>query len=178
LAGEIAKLRKALGDDPKAARYIQTVHTRGYRFIATVRVENGNGEDSDRTESVAEDRSNRLSREPLLSLITSDLRRESCVAAFARRYMFHGSGRCVHYLGVTLWNDAREQAAKSPDTHITQSQSALQISGAANLISTWESNPGCLDHETEQQQATVGPRSDNVLHFATATKTLERPEIS
>src|SRR6266536_3327600 len=38
LAGEIAKLRKTLGDDPKAARYIQTVHTRGYRFIAEVEV--------------------------------------------------------------------------------------------------------------------------------------------
>lgn len=33
---EIAKLRKALGDDPKEARYLQTVHTRGYRFIAEV----------------------------------------------------------------------------------------------------------------------------------------------
>jgi DNA-binding winged helix-turn-helix (wHTH) protein len=33
---EIARLRKALGDDPKEARYIQTVHTRGYRFIAEV----------------------------------------------------------------------------------------------------------------------------------------------
>ncbi len=31
---EIAKLRKALGDDPKTAKYIQTVHTQGYRFIA------------------------------------------------------------------------------------------------------------------------------------------------
>lgn len=39
---EIAKLRKALGDDPKEARYIQTVHTRGYRFIANV-VEATNG---------------------------------------------------------------------------------------------------------------------------------------
>src|SRR2546422_5482655 len=37
LAREIGKLRKALGDDPKAARYIQTVHTRGYHFIAEVK---------------------------------------------------------------------------------------------------------------------------------------------
>ncbi|MBA4124927.1 MAG: PD40 domain-containing protein [Acidobacteria bacterium] len=33
---EIAKLRKALGDDSKTPKYIQTVHTQGYRFIAEV----------------------------------------------------------------------------------------------------------------------------------------------
>ena len=41
LTREIAQLRKLLGDDPKTARYIQTVHTRGYRFIAEVTVKNG-----------------------------------------------------------------------------------------------------------------------------------------
>ena len=53
LAGEIAKLRKALGDNPKTPKYIQTVPTRGYRFIAEVEVRNtseslaqANGKDS------------------------------------------------------------------------------------------------------------------------------------
>src|SRR5215468_3748727 len=41
LAREIAKLRKSLGDDPKTARYIQTVHTHGYRFITEVKKSNG-----------------------------------------------------------------------------------------------------------------------------------------
>ena len=32
----IAQLRKALGDDPRQARYIKTVQTRGYLFVADV----------------------------------------------------------------------------------------------------------------------------------------------
>src|SRR5688572_9909869 len=54
LVREIAKLRKALGDDSKTPKYIQTVHTRGYRIIAEVEVRNAseslsqaNGRDSD-----------------------------------------------------------------------------------------------------------------------------------
>ncbi len=32
----IAQVRAALGDDPKEPKYIETVHTRGYRFVAPV----------------------------------------------------------------------------------------------------------------------------------------------
>ena len=32
----LSELRQALGDDPKAPRFIETVHRRGYRFIAPV----------------------------------------------------------------------------------------------------------------------------------------------
>jgi len=37
----IAHLRRTLGDDAKKAKYIETVKTRGYRFIADVQVNNG-----------------------------------------------------------------------------------------------------------------------------------------
>lgn len=38
---EIAKLRKLLGDSSREPKYIETVHTRGYRFIAEVEELNG-----------------------------------------------------------------------------------------------------------------------------------------
>ena len=41
LASAIAKLRRTLGDDSKTGKYIQTLHARGYRFVANVNVENG-----------------------------------------------------------------------------------------------------------------------------------------
>jgi DNA-binding winged helix-turn-helix (wHTH) protein/Tol biopolymer transport system component len=36
LAEAVSFLRQALGDDPQAPRYVQTVHRRGYRFVAPV----------------------------------------------------------------------------------------------------------------------------------------------
>src|SRR3982751_1262120 len=41
LTREIAQLRKALCEGAREAKYIQTVPTRGYRFIAEVEVKNG-----------------------------------------------------------------------------------------------------------------------------------------
>ena len=37
LKSQLYSIRKVLGDDPKAPRYIETLHRRGYRFIAPVR---------------------------------------------------------------------------------------------------------------------------------------------
>lgn len=51
LAEAVSVLRQALGDDPQAPTYIQTVHRRGYRFVAPVsaRGRSGDGADSDRS---------------------------------------------------------------------------------------------------------------------------------
>jgi Tol biopolymer transport system component/DNA-binding winged helix-turn-helix (wHTH) protein len=47
----IARLRRTLGDDAKEAKYIETVKTRGYRFIAEVRVESESAPIGERAES-------------------------------------------------------------------------------------------------------------------------------
>jgi len=44
LSKAIARLRKALGDDFSQARYVETVHSLGYRFIAEVREREGTTE--------------------------------------------------------------------------------------------------------------------------------------
>ena len=36
LSKAVARLRKALEDDPWAPRHIETVHSKGYRFVAEV----------------------------------------------------------------------------------------------------------------------------------------------
>src|SRR5438034_7191667 len=36
LAEAVSVLRQALGDDPQSPRYVQTVHRRGYRFVAPI----------------------------------------------------------------------------------------------------------------------------------------------
>jgi pimeloyl-ACP methyl ester carboxylesterase len=38
LKSTIREVRRALGDDPHAPRFIQTAHRRGYRFVGTVRI--------------------------------------------------------------------------------------------------------------------------------------------
>jgi eukaryotic-like serine/threonine-protein kinase len=59
LAEAVSFLRQALGDDPQAPRYIQTVHRRGYRFLLTPTPEEsdqgqtGVGPGSDHLRSVA-----------------------------------------------------------------------------------------------------------------------------
>ena len=53
LTREIAQLRKALGESAREAKYIETVPTKGYRFIADVEVKNGRqAKDEDKKETV------------------------------------------------------------------------------------------------------------------------------
>src|SRR5687767_15738611 len=39
LAQAVSELRRALGDDPRAPRYIETLHRRGYRLVCPVAIE-------------------------------------------------------------------------------------------------------------------------------------------
>jgi len=55
LTRAIAQLRKALGDDPKEPRYIETVPTLGYRFIAELQAESPEAMNATRATPVAPD---------------------------------------------------------------------------------------------------------------------------
>jgi DNA-binding winged helix-turn-helix (wHTH) protein len=64
----IRELRRALADDPRAPRFIQTVHRRGYRFLATVR--------SSPPAGVGSEASNRTGRpDPSLDITVDDAER-------------------------------------------------------------------------------------------------------
>lgn len=54
LTQNIFTLRRALGDERSGPRYIETVSRRGYRFVAEVRVCEGDGQDSSAAESEAQ----------------------------------------------------------------------------------------------------------------------------
>ncbi|MGB6547077.1 MAG: winged helix-turn-helix domain-containing protein [Candidatus Acidiferrales bacterium] len=55
LTRAVAQLRRVLGDDAKEARYIETVPTRGYRFIAKVEISEDGDAIADRPEAARED---------------------------------------------------------------------------------------------------------------------------
>jgi DNA-binding winged helix-turn-helix (wHTH) protein len=51
----MGQLRKGLGDDAKEPRYIETVPTRGYRFIAQIDEENGRGTSNGTPAAIADE---------------------------------------------------------------------------------------------------------------------------
>lgn len=71
LTREIGKLRKSLGDDPKAPKYIETVHTRGYRFIAELADANGAGSHPPKVETVEVETPPESSSAPAPVLVTA-----------------------------------------------------------------------------------------------------------
>jgi DNA-binding winged helix-turn-helix (wHTH) protein/TolB-like protein/Flp pilus assembly protein TadD len=120
LAQEIGKLRKTLRDDPKAARYIQTVHTRGYRFIAEVRLENGVLPASEQMSlgAVIDDLGNGDRQ-------TASLSKSAARPASKRVFSLHRSWMIVAAAGITtlllfggfaLWNRSHRTGVVSPST--------------------------------------------------------------
>lgn len=88
LTREIGKLRKSLGDDPRAPKYIETVHTRGYRFIAELTVGNGAGTgDNSQVRTVAARReAEGLSNPASASAKTAPVKAETAPAARTQVY--------------------------------------------------------------------------------------------
>lgn len=112
---EIAKLRKALGDDPKEARYIQTVHTRGYRFIANV-VESTNGKQSE--VAVSESKSPKIAWLPGLTalLVLGLLALLVVISRIAQSRFGESEAISVQEVEqITNWSGLDDYPALSPD---------------------------------------------------------------
>src|SRR5215470_9363957 len=50
LTEAVSQLRQALGDDPQQPAYVQTVHRRGYRFVASIALDTAAGQPLRRAE--------------------------------------------------------------------------------------------------------------------------------
>ena len=91
LSQAVARVRRALGDDPASPRYLETVHSQGYRFIAEV------------VETEREDRPDATPGKP--------------VSAAARRGLYAGAAAIVALIVVAMvWSGAfRDGGAPSDD---------------------------------------------------------------
>lgn len=129
LVREIGKLRKTLGDDPKTPKYIQTVPTRGYRFIAEVEVRNP-------SESLAESllTPNGKDSEPATAKDPSEVpQAHTQPTSWAKRLAVAG---ILVVLAIALWLAWKSQRAASP--------AATTLPLTIRQITTWpglDSNP-------------------------------------
>src|SRR5439155_4697540 len=128
LVREIAKLRKTLGDDPRTPKYIQTVPTRGYRFIAEVEVKNP-------SESLAESLSmpNGKDSEAAAKGLSEAPHAHSQQTWWARRLAVAG---ILVVLAIAVWLAWKSQRASSPQ--------ATTLPLTIRQITTWpglDSNP-------------------------------------
>jgi DNA-binding winged helix-turn-helix (wHTH) protein/tetratricopeptide (TPR) repeat protein len=165
LTREIAKLRKTLGDDPKTPRYIQTVHTRGYRFIAELYAENGKGTaelaglaettPAAESESIADARS-LLPGQSLFSI------------PYARAIAIVGVlGLCL-VAGILFWKQQR-QSKQTPAVVVTTSLAVLPFktsgAGASDEYLGVEIADALTSRLSNSKRLSVRPIT-SVLHYA------------
>lgn len=70
LTSAVKELRRALGDDPKAPRYIESVYGRGYRLVAPVERREGDFAPGARSETGASERPSETDGRPPLILVS------------------------------------------------------------------------------------------------------------
>lgn len=126
LAVCIREIRKALGDDARTPRFIETVHRRGYRFVAPLaarltsprKTTGARGEDSPRP---------RL--QPSASAFEhKDKTQTAAIAAELAMHFEHGQeyGRAVHYLEQAAKEATQRSAHTEAITHLTKGLDLLQ----------------------------------------------------
>ena len=121
LTREIAQLRKALGENAREAKYIETVPTKGYRFIADVEIKNGSrtreeieDERSAQVESVVNTQKsvNALSSTPPVTVKETDAKRTRFLKS-PLAPIITGALVLLALGGILLWNFLRRPASET-----------------------------------------------------------------
>ena len=130
----VAEIRKALGEDPKKPAFIETLHRRGYRFIAPVTIAHRPGISQSAAGSVVlirpimREAATVIGAEPIIGR-EKDLSflREKLEAAL------HGTGSVC--LSVV------QQASKDRGTRIRPSWRAVAANGSEAIRKNWKPSP-------------------------------------
>jgi Tol biopolymer transport system component/DNA-binding winged helix-turn-helix (wHTH) protein len=129
LTREIAQLRKALGENAREAKYIETVPTKGYRFIADVEIKNGRQareeaqaeKNAALAKAAAQEESAGLLSSPVVAAVQG---KEAKRAEYSKSpVIFVLAGALVLLLvgGILLWRYFRQPASETPSVRrITQ----------------------------------------------------------
>jgi DNA-binding winged helix-turn-helix (wHTH) protein len=142
LAEAISFLRQALGDDPQAPRYIQTVHRRGYRFLSPLTetrslTPDGGDRASDRSLTPDPDFSGAGGARFISATTTPSLRWQILpwsVAVFCGALALAAVWRTMRVPAAEPARIARFEIPASPGTTLDHSSPALAVSPDGRVI--------------------------------------------
>lgn len=156
LTREIAQLRKALGETAREAKYIETVPTKGYRFIADVEIKNGRqareeaeSEKNAALEKAAEpQQSAGLISSPGVAVVKGSQAKRAAYSKSPVIFILLGAFALLVVGGIFLWKYFRQPASETVSvSRITQVTTWPGLDIYPSLSPDGNSLAYCSNHE-------------------------------